>query len=651
MKDNNEPYYQLYLNSDNFIDMTDNLTCIVRTGATILGEHRCGKSTFLSMVRCCLDEKLSFTDMFGEEAAEKVRDEIYEELNTFHVINIDFTDFAAETYDDAISYLKRKMSDLYFSFKDYVMAPENACADTRESCLAIMDMTADEDNLKYSLRRIISILNRSKRHSTFKNDAVLIMDESNRMSITAHHFGYGTEMDAFIKEFLRIDPYDDLFTIIETGYEPYDRSVYDTHHCCHRYVVSRIDCLRKVCELNGIPVFDLNKDDEYNSCFGRHSHICSVERAYSLMPPAKTDQPPPQWDESILQYLKDMRCKIDDELEQERLRKIEREKEERERYKMGLPDGIHIPSRNVGIRDYLIDTDSVAYQKLEQLVRDLYVKFGSKANYSDIFQEMHGVNDTVRSDWNEKYYNLLKEELGKHADRWKHLNIDKHNGHWCFVNGTPQNEDDEISCLMYIKMYISVPDDIHISTLFMDAVKVLADKGINSFTAKVSKYKRHDAICIWVSRHDFFLMEQFFKSREDEICRKLPFIVYRGNIGIGREMASWESQSGIQCRLFAAYFSMKERPEDISLSEMYSLLVQGWNGDLPDDHPMKKEFKSENAQIMLVLLDSLDVNLGITELNDQHIFLQDDKRIWSPLCDGRCWADVGEQYLHWKEWW
>lgn len=258
---------------------------------------------------------------------------------------------------------------------------------------------------------------------------------------------------------------------------------------------------------------------------------------------------------------------------------------------------------------------------------------------------MHCVDNNVRSDWNEKNYNLLKQELDKFADRWKHLNIDKHNNHWCFVNGTPKNEDDEISCLMYIKMYISVPDDIHISTLFMDAVRVLAEKCINSFTAKVSKYKRHDAICIWVSRHDFFLMEQFCKSLEDEICRKLPFIVYRGNIGIGREMASWDSQSGIQCRLFAAYFSMKERPEDISLSEMYSLFVQGWNGDLPDDHPMAKEFKSENAQIMLVLLDSLDVNLGITELNDQHIFLQDDKRIWSPLCDENCWADVGERYL------
>ena len=90
---------------------------------------------------------------------------------------------------------------------------------------------------------------------------------------------------------------------------------------------------------------------------------------------------------------------------------------------------------------------------------------------------------------------------------------------------------------------------------------------------------------------------------------------------------------------------MKERPEDIFLREMYSLYVQGWNSDLPDNHPMTKEFKSENAQSMLVLLDSLDVNLGITELNNQHILLQDDKKIWNPLCDGYCWADVGEQYL------
>ena len=96
MQEINEPYYQLYLNSKDFIDMTENLTCIVRTGAAILGDHRSGKSTFLSMVRCCLDEKLSFAEMFGEAAAEKVRQEIQEELNSFHVISIDFSDFTAE---------------------------------------------------------------------------------------------------------------------------------------------------------------------------------------------------------------------------------------------------------------------------------------------------------------------------------------------------------------------------------------------------------------------------------------------------------------------------------------------------------------------------------------------------------------------------
>ena len=106
--------------------------------------------------------------------------------------------------------------------------------------------------------------------------------------------------------------------------------------------------------------------------------------------------------------MKDIRCKIDDELEQDRLRKIERENEERERYKMALPDGVHIPSRNVGIRDYLIDTDTPAYHKLEQLARDLFVKFGSNANHTDLF---HCVDDKVRSDWNEKYYNQRNRSL------------------------------------------------------------------------------------------------------------------------------------------------------------------------------------------------------------------------------------------------
>ena len=529
------------------------------------------------------------------------------------------------------------------------MNPKRLCVDTRKCCLSIMDMTADTDNLAHSLRRIVNILNHSKYLDSLIHDTVLIMDESNRLEIVAHHFGYGKEMERFIDEFLRIDPYDDLFTIIETGYEPNDKAIYATHHCAQQYDVSRIGCLREVCKLNNIPVYNLERYADYDYCYGRYSNSCTMEQAYSLMPPAKYMQQQHDWDEGTLQFFREMHCKIDDELEQERLRTLEREKRMRERYKMVLPDGVHIPSRNVGIRDYLIDMDTPAYQKLELLLRELFVKYGNKADRSELYRELHGVQKSVRSDWNEKYYNQLKQELNKRADRWERLEPNKDDSHWCFVNGTPKNEEDEVSCLLYIKMYISVPDDFHISTLFIEAVNVLADQGVNSFIAKVSKYKRHDTICIWVSRHDFFLMERFFKLRENEICRRLPFIAYRGNVGVGREMASWDSQSIIQCRLFSAYFSMKERPEDISMSEMYSLFVKGWNGDLPDEHPMTKEFKRENAQIMLVLLDSLDVNLGITELYDQHILLQDAKKIWTPLCDSQCWADVGEKYLQRKD--
>ena len=128
-----------------------------------------------------------------------------------------------------------------------------------------------------------------------------------------------------------------------------------------------------------------------------------------------------------MQYLKEMRCEIDNELELKRLSEAEAEMRKRERYKKGLPDGVHIPSRNAGIRDYRIDADTTAYQTLELLLRGLFVKFGSRASRSVLFQEMHGVDDSVRSDWNKGYYTLLKHELDNYNDRWKHLNIDKHN--------------------------------------------------------------------------------------------------------------------------------------------------------------------------------------------------------------------------------
>ena len=48
------------------------------------------------------------------------------------------------------------------------------------------------------------------------------------------------------------------------------------------------------------------------------------------------------------------------------------------------------------------------------------------------------------------------------------------------------------------------------------------------FYAKVSRVKRKDSICFWVSRHAFFVLENYFSECKEVIGGTMPFIAYRG---------------------------------------------------------------------------------------------------------------------------
>ena len=217
-----------------------------------------------------------------------------------------------------------------------------------------------------------------------------------------------------------------------------------------------------------------------------------------------------------------------------------------------------------------------------------------------------------------------------------------------YVKANPKLEVNKKYSLECIKVYVSVPDDRTVSELFIGAVTELFSFAINTFHAKASKWKRRDAMCFWVSANDYLTLKECLHKQSSEICRKLPFIAYDGNLGIGREMASWDSQSGIQSKLICAYFSTKDCAEDVSLNEMYSLFVQGWNGDLPDEHPMTVQFKTGAAQILLVLLESIRSIIEDTEMSRNNLLLSDDNELWDNLCNSRNWADVGDRFISMK---
>ena len=91
------------------------------------------------------------------------------------------------------------------------------------------------------------------------------------------------------------------------------------------------------------------------------------------------------------------------------------------------------------------------------------------------------------------------------------------------------------------------------------------------------------------------------------------------------------------------YFNMIEDEQDIDVVDMYGMFVMGWNGDLAENNPFSKDFKRCSAQMLVILMDTLDVLLGRTEIGDDSLLLNDDGKIWGELADAKCWGDMKER--------
>ena len=160
------------------------------------------------------------------------------------------------------------------------------------------------------------------------------------------------------------------------------------------------------------------------------------------------------------------------------------------------------------------------------------------------------------------------------------------------------------------------------------------------FAGPTCRYRSHPR------RPDFFALERHVTELDTPICTPLPFTAYRGDIGISRELASWDSHNGVQASLIGCYLESVGSEKDVDVLDMYAHYVRAWNGDLPKDHPMSKEFRNANAQELLILLETLDVLLGNSELIDGGLLLNGDASLWHDLGSARNWYKLGQLLLH-----
>ena len=311
----------------------------------------------------------------------------------------------------------------------------------------------------------------------------------------------------------------------------------------------------------------------------------------------------------------------------------------------GITMSFIVPSLNAGLKTYTMLQDNPAYAAREAILKDLFGRYGKDATQYVIYEDLQGIDRSEGTGLCRDHIESLKELAISMQDKWKECRTDTGYGRWWkFSVESVGPEAGWVSDLALIKVYISLRDISKTEQLFCEAVRELLTYSDSRFHAKVSRIKRKDIMCFWVSRRAFYDLENYFSECGEVIGGTMPFIAYRGRLGISRELATFDSHNSEQALLISSYFNSLEKEDDVSLFRMYDLLIKAWNQELPADHPVMKAFQYTRAQTVLLLLDTMDVITGKTVLDTDHLLLQENGNIWWALGQASSWKQAEKNY-------
>lgn len=255
-------------------------------------------------------------------------------------------------------------------------------------------------------------------------------------------------------------------------------------------------------------------------------------------------------------------------------------------------------------------TDTESYKLIESSIQNLYDKYGSDVDFEILYRGFQKVNEDIVTDIKQKGYTLEKEVKKLDNDRiW----TDNMEHHWLLVNKS------NCPSIDIIKVYATPVDSTHLFDIYLGAISLLNESG-NGFGSKASKYQRIDPLCFWVARKDFFRLEEYLN--QFELKRALPFIPYRGNLGISRE--TMESYNGSIAKLMTLYFATK--PSKVNLVDMYQLLINIMD---KKNENISKKFSTYFTEFLkyphtvTVLLKSMELIVNELEIKDDNILLWD----------------------------
>ena len=350
------------LRSDGYIDKTDCFaTLINRRYETLEHCSGVGSSTFMKTMACFLDKTVDKKDVF-RKLKIGLFGSLIEEANTYSVLYLDFSDFDAKGYGEAVDYLRVKMSETYKHFYKELSSKDGYYFNWRsqKEVLDIIERIPSEVVLRDSLRLLILRLRGCENHASGKKLAVLI-DNMVQLEIVAKKNNYSIEMDALLREFIVMDVYkycDIFLQISDTVEDKKDSWYYTDRHRTHwQFSVCSIDAKERFPEIIVA--------EEYQVPFH-----CGVSKHESV-----------NWEEWIAAGRREV---AEAEADEERKRQ-EQICQEKARYAIELSPSIPRFSPNMGIRVKYLDKHSARYEYLNALLKKLYLDASPRLNTETVY--------------------------------------------------------------------------------------------------------------------------------------------------------------------------------------------------------------------------------------------------------------------------
>ena len=571
---------------------------------------------FMKTMACFLDCTVNSKEVFRN--LKVGQDEILlNKANTYRVLFLDFSDFNACDIEKAMGYLRHVMSEVYKYFYNEFVDMDGSCFDRHsfKDVLDIIEGSSSDIVLQRSLRQLMFLL-RGYGDYTCERNLAVFLDNLVRLETVAEKNGYSKEMDEFLKGFIIEDVYKycDLFLQISD-------SEGQIHDSCFNMV-------------------------RYRSHWQFSVHSNEIRERHPEMIVAVEDQIPfhniafqPKAIDWATRIANERRVLVEAEME-EKLKHQENIRLEKARYSIELLPVVPRLSPNLGIRKKQLDKHSSRYEKLNALLRKLYIESFPEFDAMSLYRLLQRIDYKNRVVENKYELQDSLEKLSQKYPVWEKAFVNTSWGDWVQVICRRKSDDQWLSPAKpeNVKVYACFGKG-KAQVVFIDSIRYLLTHAKQMFAAKLAVFGRADQMCYWLALQDYPLLERFYKPLADDMEVSMPFVAYKGILGISKEFPRTDdSHNFTQAQIISDYFSIVKGVEEIDLENMYNNYIVKWNADLFEDRPLG--FKNGSALSFVVILDTLDAILSGEGINGKSMLFSPEERFWRILAESKCWADV-----------